>query len=440
MSTYRLTNVSDDVLLRGLATLVAQDRTTTANLLAHMAEVDARRLYAPAGCSSMHAYCVEKLGLSDDAAWKRLQVAKKVRQFPQLCVALAEGRVHLSGLTLLMPHVTPENVDELLSAATGKRKSEIEVLVAGRFPQVEILRLDEGISALRPPTGGHVNLPVASIPPSPAPGQVEVPTRVSPISAQRFALQVTIEQATRDKLRYAQDLLGSASDVATVFDRALDALISQLERQKFAATDKPRRPRKATRARTIPAHVRRSVRKDEKPRCAFVGEDGHRCTATRFVEFDHIVPVALGGEATVEQVRLLCRTHNRLEAERVLGRDFMEAKRAGASMVFDAPAWTGDDLPRGKSAVQNSAGGRYTPKTLRRRSEISPSVACASTLARMCGSRLSVPRAACSSPARADSHDEASRDDRHSARNRARSASTWRSGSNTLAGAASSSA
>ena len=92
MSTYRLTEVGDDVLLRGLASLVAQDRTTTANLLAHMAEVDARRLYAPAGYSSMHAYCVEKLGLSDDATWKRLQVARKAHVFPQIYAALAEGR------------------------------------------------------------------------------------------------------------------------------------------------------------------------------------------------------------------------------------------------------------------------------------------------------------------------------------------------------------
>jgi len=320
MRTYRLTGVSDDQLLRGLAALVAQDRTTTANLLAHMAEVDARRLYAPAGYSSMHAYCVEKLHLSDDAAWKRLQVAKKVRQFPQLCAALAEGRVHLTGLNLLIPHLTVENVDELLRAATHRRKSEIELMLARRFPQVEVLRLDEGIAALPRLAPAQVDDPSTA----PAPVQVEVRQRIAPITAQRFALQVTIEQATHDKLRYAQDLLGQG-DVAAVIDRALDALIGQLEKRKFAATDKPR-ARKATRARTVPAHVRRSVRKDEKPRCAYV-EDGHRCTATRFLEFDHVVPVALGGETTVGNVRLLCRTHNQLEAERALGRGYMEAKR-----------------------------------------------------------------------------------------------------------------
>src|SRR5689334_7699228 len=115
MHDYTLTHLADDVLLRGLAALVVQDRTTTANLLAHIAEVDFRRLYAPAGYSSMHAYCVERLGLSDDATWKRLQVARKARQLPVLYLALKEGRVHLTGLNLLAPYLTAENVDELVS-------------------------------------------------------------------------------------------------------------------------------------------------------------------------------------------------------------------------------------------------------------------------------------------------------------------------------------
>jgi len=43
VSTYSLAHLSDAVLLRGLASLVAQDRSTTAVLLAHIAECDARR-------------------------------------------------------------------------------------------------------------------------------------------------------------------------------------------------------------------------------------------------------------------------------------------------------------------------------------------------------------------------------------------------------------
>jgi len=79
MRAYTLTHLDDAALLRALLELVAQDRATTSALLAHIAEVDARRLYAPAGYPSMHAYCVGALRLSEDAAFKRIQAARAAR-------------------------------------------------------------------------------------------------------------------------------------------------------------------------------------------------------------------------------------------------------------------------------------------------------------------------------------------------------------------------
>ncbi|TMQ69663.1 MAG: hypothetical protein E6K80_10915, partial [Candidatus Eisenbacteria bacterium] len=84
MMIYSLTHLSDDALLRDLAALVVRDRTTTAALLAHIAELRARKLYVPAGYPSTRAYCVGKLGLSDDAAQKRIQAARAAREFPQI--------------------------------------------------------------------------------------------------------------------------------------------------------------------------------------------------------------------------------------------------------------------------------------------------------------------------------------------------------------------
>src|SRR5438093_6419035 len=101
MCSYSLSHLSDRALLRDLSALVARDRATTAALLAHIAEVDARRLYLPAAHPSMYAYCVHELRLSEDAAFKRIRAARAARQFPALFAALAEGRLHLSGVALL---------------------------------------------------------------------------------------------------------------------------------------------------------------------------------------------------------------------------------------------------------------------------------------------------------------------------------------------------
>ena len=148
----------------------------------------------------------------------------------------------------------------------------------------------------------------------------------------RFGLQVTIGQLTRDKLRRAQELMGHTTkpgDIAAVLDRALEALIIQLEKQKLAATEKPRTHLStSTDPRRIPAYVKRAVRARDGDRCAHVASDGLRCEARSPLEFDHILPVARGGKATIDNVRQLCRTHNRLAAERQFGREFIRGKIA----------------------------------------------------------------------------------------------------------------
>ena len=91
----------------------------------------------------------------------------------------------------------------------------------------------------------------------------------------RFALQGTIDQATHDKLRYAQELLSHqipSGDLVQVLARLLDLALPQLERRKFAAAANPRatgrRPSRSL--RHIPADVMRAVWARDQGRCTFI--------------------------------------------------------------------------------------------------------------------------------------------------------------------------
>ncbi|HYQ89923.1 MAG TPA: hypothetical protein VEU09_09895, partial [Candidatus Binatia bacterium] len=252
-----------------MASFAAHDRATTAIFLAHIAEVDARRLFAPAGYSSMFAYCVEELHLSEDATAKRIQAARAARRFPALFTALAEGRLHLTAVWLLAPHLTAENVGELIGSATHRKKSEVEEIVAGRFspqasmPRVRLLtpiasaRLEHAPEHVRSPTTLDVfdqHAPARiedSDSPSDgparehAPGHVEGPQRAATEAPagldhapERFLLQLLIDRDTRDKLQRAVALLSHSvpdGSVAQVLKRALDALIAQVEKRKLGS-------------------------------------------------------------------------------------------------------------------------------------------------------------------------------------------------------------
>jgi hypothetical protein len=73
MPRYSLTHLSNEALRRALSTTAASERGATAELIAHIAEFDARKLFLRAAYPSMFAYCVGELHLSEDAAKKRLQ-------------------------------------------------------------------------------------------------------------------------------------------------------------------------------------------------------------------------------------------------------------------------------------------------------------------------------------------------------------------------------
>ena len=362
MPSYSLSHLSDRDLLRGLASLVVDDRTTTAMLLAHIAEVDARRLYVPAGFPSMFLYCVHELHLSEESAFKRIRAARTARQFPAIFEAVAEGRLHLSAVLMLAPYLTPENGGELLAAATHKTRAEIEQLLAQRFPRPD---LPARVQALSPAT--------LSTEPSSSPGPVDqhAPGRVeserpkvTTLARQRFALQVTLEQTTHDKLRYLQALLSHqvpSGELARVLDRTFDAAIRELERGKFAATTKPRpgQGRSRPRGRYIPSAVKRAVWERDGGRCTFVSATGQRCPARRLLEFDHLNPVALGGQATVEGVRLRCRAHNQHAAECTFGAEFMchkreEARRARAEARAAAEAAAAEARDRAAAEAEKA--------------------------------------------------------------------------------------
>ncbi len=332
MPSYSLTHLADAALLRGLSTLVAQDRITTAELLAHLAEVDVRELYLPAAYPSLIDYCVRHLHWCEQAAYKRIRAARAVREFPALLPAIADGRLHLSAVVLLSSHLTPENADELMSAAAHRTKAEIEEKLAERFPRTERLGLVQAVGAPAPvKTSVLAQLSPGTVVPThsePAPT-----SSVAPVAQRRYELRVTVSAEVQAKLQHAQDLLSHqlpAGDVAQVLERALDSLIQKLEHRKYAATSQPRAARSSKGDRHIPASVRRAVLARDGEGCTFTSDAGHRCESTRFLEYDHVLPVARGGESTVANLRLRCRAHNQYAAERTYGAGFMRQKREEA--------------------------------------------------------------------------------------------------------------
>ena len=133
--THELQTIPDDELLRRLADLLGQSRRSEADLVAHVGEVDARRLYAREASPSMFVYCTEVLHLSEAEAYLRIAAARASREHPVLLEMLADGRLHLTAIAKLAPHLTSGNREALLNRAVHKSKRQVEELIAEVAPR-----------------------------------------------------------------------------------------------------------------------------------------------------------------------------------------------------------------------------------------------------------------------------------------------------------------
>src|SRR5438445_8698698 len=343
-------HLSDDDLVARVKSLVRCEREATASLIAYLAELDARRLYLGAGFSSLFTYCCEVLHLSEPAAYNRIEAARAGRRFPTIVRLLGDGALSLATVRLLASHLTAENHKELLAVAAGKSKRQVEELLVLYFPKPDVPPSVRKLPA--PSAPWAATLPVSSNPPASASGASQllpesrsvlpVAARrpvVSPLAPDRYEIRFTANAETREKLRLAQDLLRHViptGDVAEVIDRALTALLEDLARKKLAATKRPRASHgTAPGSRDIAAKVRRTVWLRDGGRCAFMSKSGRRCNERAFVQFHHVDPHGVGGEATVGNIQLRCRAHNAYEGELFYGRGRPMERRTlpGASRV-----------------------------------------------------------------------------------------------------------
>jgi 5-methylcytosine-specific restriction endonuclease McrA len=351
-------------LSRRLVALAGDEREVQVEFLLHLDAFDQRRAWAEAGYPSLWEWVLRVLHLREGAAGRRIAAMRVLRRFPMLAGALRDGRLCLSTLALLGPVLTDENRDDVVARAAFLTRAEVERLVASLAPRPvpkEGLRLVSVATASTPAAvalapapsgwnpagaGNAVAAEPAAVarPPSPA--------IVRPMSGDTYSLRVTVDASFKQELDALKDLLAHkipGGDLSAVLREAVRCALQKHGKRKGAV--EPSRTRKAAAPREpqcdgapqagkarepITAAVRREVWKRDGGRCSWRAADGRRCGSTWMLELDHIVPVALGGRSTVENLRVCCASHNRLHAEQIFGPAHMDLFRRGGPGRVDS--------------------------------------------------------------------------------------------------------
>jgi 5-methylcytosine-specific restriction endonuclease McrA len=121
------------------------------------------------------------------------------------------------------------------------------------------------------------------------------------------------------------DLNTLLSELATTWLEKNDPAERNKRRAKRKKSRKPKRTDPGETSRHISPATRDAVYARDSGRCTYLGSNGRRCESKWDLEIHHDeVQYARGGSRSIANLRLLCAAHNKLEAERVYGKNHME--------------------------------------------------------------------------------------------------------------------
>ncbi|MGZ3703054.1 MAG: HNH endonuclease [Bdellovibrionota bacterium] len=282
--------MTNDELETRLAVLVREERRITREVLTLIREADKRRLYRERGFPNIFEWLVKSYGYSQSAAHRRIQAARLVCAIPAVGEKLETGELNLSAVAQVQSAIQREekrtgrrvglrDKESLLERVRGKTNEQTQKILAEKFPDSSVPR--ENLRAR---------------------------------SATESTLTIVLEDNCVRALKRARELLAHVlphPTYAHVIGKVLVDFVNKSDPLNSSAENR----------KTI-------LLKRAGGRCQFVSPTrNRRCTARTYLEIDHIIPRALGGTDDLENLRVLCREHNQHEAERILGKEFMQSAR-----------------------------------------------------------------------------------------------------------------
>jgi len=355
----KLEGLSTEELDQSVEKLVRAEKRNVALVIAHIAEISRRKGHVERGYNNLFDYCVRRLNLSEGSVALRIHVANVSRRFPQILVALSENRLSLTVAGLLAPVLTESNVEKLLADCGGMTRREAEEYLVALRPKPVFApsirktptRPQESLWAASssPPseqtTSPHTTPPAPKAP-TPRPAHPTSPPILEPAQPDQFNFRFSADRTFKEKFERLAEVLGVQNPLqhmAEIMEKALDIALDKkdlkrkrarrLEREakrSGATPSEESRPgeisssEQAASSRYLPSAVRERVHARAGHQCEYRSQDGTLCRSRTGLEIEHERPFALHRSHDERYLRVYCRAHNRLSAERVFGAAFIQ--------------------------------------------------------------------------------------------------------------------
>ncbi|HXH30206.1 MAG TPA: hypothetical protein VNJ01_05285 [Bacteriovoracaceae bacterium] len=299
-----LQNYNDKILHCETLRASRTEKTATVNLLKHLQEVSRRKLYVDYGHSTLPKYVVAELGYSENEAWTRIQAMRLLKIIPQIEEKIESGQISLSNASTLQGFIQdngiqkqPEKIADAVKKAEDLSNRKLKQVFKPQGPKekkiILNLKLQEKIKKLQQSWGEM--------------SEAEI-------------LEALIDEKLKQiELKVEGNKQKSIRPYETKVESIKQGSLKQAE-LKVQNKQRPIKPVSPTQTRYIPVNVKRVILERSNSQCEYKNKDGTRCKERRNLQYDHVVPFALNGGRTANNIRMLCFSHNQRRSIQTFGR------------------------------------------------------------------------------------------------------------------------
>jgi len=287
----KIEDLTNKVLTERIEILRSKERAITLQFLIHLSEFDKRRLYLEQGYSSLFDFCTRKLGYSEGSAYRRIESARCIREYPELRTSFLKGEVSLCTIAIAARAIKAQKTE--VKEILGKSAREVGALIAKVAPSTKPRECVKEIKVIK------------ETPELPLKEQTET----------RYEIKFSVSKEVYDEMQAIKaklsNKIGSSLSLESVFIELVN---------KFKTTTKERKVNSLNEnSRYVPVSVKREVTARDKCQCSYVSPSGVRCAEKHYLQIDHIKPFGIGGKTNSSNLRLLCANHNQMLARRTFG-------------------------------------------------------------------------------------------------------------------------
>lgn len=254
--------------------LVSVERRTLRQIIEHLQIVYDTKLYAKLGHSTLQKYLIKELGYSESAAYRRYRALRLTKEMPESKEMIESGSLSLTNASTfhsLMKGLDQKTKEKALGEIQNKTSEETRNKLFDYVPDKEQNKTDEK----------------------------------SHVGKDTYQIKVTLSACIVDKMKCLKART-KIYDTEALLDRVLDIAL----RETDLTRKKTRKSKSSKHQRHVSAALKKELLARARYRCEHPG-----CDEVNYLEIDHIRPIAYGGQSNLENLRLVCRSHNQLYAK-----------------------------------------------------------------------------------------------------------------------------